>query len=67
MLGLAISLALWRFAGSFLYSITATDRVTFIGVPALVLLVACVATLLPARRASKVDPMEALRYEQATR
>jgi len=62
-LGLAISLALWRFAGSFLYGITATDRVTFIGVPALLLLVAGVATLLPARRAAKVDPMDALRYE----
>jgi predicted permease len=62
-LGLAISLALWRFAGSFLYGITATDRVTFIGVPLLLLLVACLATLLPARRASRVDPMNALRHE----
>ncbi|HVP46802.1 MAG TPA: ABC transporter permease [Bryobacteraceae bacterium] len=63
VIGLAISLALWRLAGSFLYGISATDPVTFIGVPLLLLLVACVAALLPARRASQVEPMDALRYE----
>jgi len=63
VIGLAISLALWRLAGSFLYGIRATDPVTFIGVPLLLLVVAFVAALLPARRASQVDPMDALRYE----
>jgi ABC-type antimicrobial peptide transport system permease subunit len=58
--GLGISLALWRLAGSFLYGVSGTDPVTFIGVP--VLLVAFVAALL-ARRAAQVDPMDALRYE----
>ncbi|MBZ5593651.1 MAG: ABC transporter permease [Acidobacteriia bacterium] len=62
-IGLAISLALWRLAGSFLYGISATDPVTFIGVPLLLLLVAFVAALLPARRAARVAPMDALRYE----
>ncbi|PYT27625.1 MAG: hypothetical protein DMG57_17610 [Acidobacteria bacterium] len=62
-IGLGISLAVWRFAASFLYGISATDSVTFIGVPAALLAVAFVAALLPARRASHVDPMEALRYE----
>ena len=61
--GLAVSLALWRLAASLLYGISATDCVTFIGVPLLLLLVAFVATFLPARRASRVDPMDALRFE----
>ena len=62
-IGLGISLAAWRLAASFLYGISATDSVTFIGVPLVLLAVAFVAALLPARRASKVDPIEALRYE----
>jgi len=62
-IGLAISLAIWRFAASFLYGISATDEVTFIGVATVLLAVALIAVLLPARRASQVDPMEALRYE----
>jgi ABC-type antimicrobial peptide transport system permease subunit len=62
-IGLGISLAVWRFAASFLYGISATDSVTFIGVPLVLLAVAVVAALLPALRASRVDPMEALKYE----
>jgi ABC-type antimicrobial peptide transport system permease subunit len=63
VIGLAISLALWRLAASFLYGISATDSVTFIGVPLVLLAVAFIATLLPARRASRVAPTDALRYE----
>ena len=61
--GLALALAASRFAASFLYGISATDRATFIGVPLVLLAVALVAILLPARRAARVDPLVALRYE----
>lgn len=62
-IGLAISFGVWRFAASLLYGISATDGVTFIGVPLLLLAVAFIASLVPARRASRVDPIDALRYE----
>ncbi len=62
-IGLAISFGVWRFAASLLYGISATDGVTFIGVPLLLLAVAFVATLVPARRAARVEPMDALRWE----
>jgi predicted permease len=62
-IGLALSLAISRFAASLLYGVGATDPVTFIVVPALLLAVAVMAVLLPARRAAKTDPLAALRYE----
>ncbi len=60
-LGLAGALAVTRVASSLLVGVSATDPITFAGVPALLLAVAIVASFLPPRRASRVDPNVALR------
>jgi len=52
-----------RLISGMLFGITATDPLTFAGVAALLGAVAFLANYLPARRASRVDPMVALRYE----
>ena len=61
--GLAISFAVTRFTVSLLYGVSATDAITFIGVPVLMLGVALVAVTIPALRAAQVDPLDALHYE----
>ena len=60
-LGLAGAVALSRVVSAFLVGVSATDPITFAGVSALLLTVAIVASFVPARRASRVDPVDALR------
>ena len=61
--GIAVSLALTRYLKSVLFGVTATDVVTYAAVALLLCLVSLVACYIPARRAAKIDPMVALRYE----
>ena len=62
-IGLALAVALGRFAASLLYGISGTDLVTFLAVPGVLLATALAAILFPARRAARVEPSTALRYE----
>ncbi|HWS87827.1 MAG TPA: ABC transporter permease [Pyrinomonadaceae bacterium] len=62
-LGLAGALALTRLMRSLLYEVSTTDLATYVSVSALLLVVTLLACVIPARRATKVDPMVALRYE----
>jgi len=63
LIGLAGAFALTRVLRSFLYGVTPTDPMTFVAVCFLFLMVGLTACYIPARKASRIDPMAALRYE----
>jgi putative ABC transport system permease protein len=61
--GIAGAFGLAKFIASFLFGVTARDPIVFAGVPLLLSAVALIAVWFPARRASRIDPIIALRYE----
>lgn len=61
--GLAAALQLTHTLSGMLYGVTPTDPLVFAGVPALLIAVSAVASYLPARKATRIDPLVALRYE----
>ncbi len=61
--GLALALGVARLMGSMIYGVSPHDPVTFLAVTLVLLAVVLIASYMPARRATKVDPMVALRYE----
>jgi ABC-type antimicrobial peptide transport system permease subunit len=62
-LGLVLGLGMAKALATFLYQVKPEDPVTFSLIPGLLLAVSLAACLVPARRASSVDPIEALRHE----
>jgi ABC-type antimicrobial peptide transport system permease subunit len=63
IVGIGIGSAVTRVLSDMLYGVSARDPLTFVGVPVLLLLVAFLACYIPARRATRIDPLAALRRE----
>jgi putative ABC transport system permease protein len=63
VLGTIAALLLTRFISTLLFGVRSTDAVTYLGASLLLATIALLATCIPARRATRVDPMVALRHE----
>jgi putative ABC transport system permease protein len=63
VIGIAAAFGLTRFLESLLFGVKARDPMVFVSVPAILIVVALFAVWLPAMRASKVNPVDSLRYE----
>jgi len=63
VIGIALALGLTRLVSAFLFGVTSTDPTTYVAVALGLAAVAFLACYIPARRATKVDPLVALRYE----
>ena len=63
LIGIVAAVAASRVLGSLLFGVEATDPVTFVAMSVAMFAIGTLATYLPARRASSVDPMESLRSE----
>ena len=61
--GIVVAFVLTRTVSSLLYGVSAIDPVTFLGIPLVLVAVTAVASYVPARRATRVNPVEALRDE----